>query len=136
MTDILFNVQEAMLGALSASADVQALLGSPVRVYDHVPDDAVFPYVAFGPANVTPYDNLTDVGFEQVITLNIWSRYRGGKETRDIFQSIYDTLHRASLTIDGQTFVSCDFHSADFSLDSDGLTYFCAARFSLVTQSQ
>jgi hypothetical protein len=135
MSDILFSVQQAVLSALAANAGVQAVLGATPPLYDHVPQNAAFPYVVFGPVHVVPNDTKRDIGFEQILTLNIWSRYRGGKETRDIFQAVYDTLHRAALNISGQTFVSCEFHSADFSLDSDGLTYFAAARFSIITQN-
>ena len=135
MNDALFAAQQSVMNALSASTEVQAFLGSPARLYDHVPPSAVFPYVVYGPTHVTPHDTKTETGFEQVIVLNIWSRYRGGKDTRDIFQAIYDALHRATLSVTGQVFLSCEFHSADFSLDSDGLTYHAAARFSLLTQS-
>ena len=135
MSDALFSVQQAVIAALTASAEVQAVLGSPPRLYDHVPPGALFPYVVYGPVHVAPHDTKTEVGFEQIITLDIWSRYRGGRETRDIFQALYDTLHRASLSVSGQVFLSCEFHSADLSLDGDGLTYHAAARFSIITQS-
>ncbi len=134
MNDILFNVQQAVLETLSSSADIQALLGTPPRIYDHVPPGAAFPYVAVGPIHIVPDDAKTDKGFEQIATLNIFSRYRGGKETRAIFQAIYDALHRATLTVAGQAFTACDFHSADFSLEPDGLTYAAAARFSIATK--
>lgn len=134
MTDALFSVQQAVFAALSSSAEVQALLGPTPALFDHVPPNAAFPYVACGPVHLTPFDTLTETGFEQVLTLNIWSRYRGGKETRDIFQALYDTLHRASLSVAGLVFLSCEFHSADFGLDSDGLTYHAAVRFSITTQ--
>ena len=135
MTDALFAVQQSLFAALSASAEVQSLLGNPPALYDHVPPGAAFPFVVYGQTHVAPFDTKTETGFEQIVTLNIWSRYRGGKETRDIFQAIYDTLHRATLTVTGEVFLSCEFHSADFALDNDGLTYHAAARFSVVTQS-
>ncbi|MDD3371563.1 MAG: DUF3168 domain-containing protein, partial [Alphaproteobacteria bacterium] len=94
MSDVLLSVQQAVAQALAESAAVQAVLGASAEIYDHVPPDAAYPYIVFGPAHVTPYDTLTETGFEQVVTLNVWSRYRGGKETRDIFQAVYDTLHR------------------------------------------
>jgi hypothetical protein len=135
MTDALFAVQQAVFNALDASAEVQSLLGAPPQIYDHVPPGVTFPYVVYGQAHITPYDTKTETGFEQIITLNIWSRYRGSKETRAIFQALYDTLHRATLSVVGEVFLSCEFHSADFSLDMDGLTYHAAARFSIITQS-
>ncbi len=135
MNDALFATQQAVASALDASAEVQALLGDPPRLYDHVPPGAVFPYIVFGPVSLLPYDTKTEIGFEQIVTLNIWSRYRGGKECRDLFQAIYDTLHRATLTVTGEVFLSSEFHSADFGLDSDGLTSHAAARFTLITQT-
>ena len=135
MSDALFAVQQAVIAALDASTEVQAVLGSTPALYDHVPPGAVFPYVVYGQTHVVPHDTKTETGFEQIITFNIWSRYRGGKEARDIFQALYDTLHRASLSVSGQVFLSCEFHSADMALDSDGLTYHAAARFSIITQS-
>jgi hypothetical protein len=135
MTDILFNTQQAVHAALSQSASVQAVLGPAPRLYDHAPSDATFPYVVFGPLSVAPNDAKNATGFEQILTFNIWSRYRGGKETRETFHALYDTLHRSALTIEAQTFVSCEFHSADFDLDPDGLTYHAAVRFTVLTQS-
>ncbi len=134
MTNALFSVQQAVMGALASSPSVQGLLGTPPSLYDHVPSGAAFPYVVYGATHVLPYDTKTESGFEQIITLDIWSRYRGTKETRDIFQSLYDTLHRANLSVAGQVFLSCEFHSADLLLESDGLTSHGAARFSVVTQ--
>jgi len=32
----------------------------------------------------------------------VWSRYRGSKEAKDILQTLYDTLHRASLSVSGE----------------------------------
>ncbi|HEU0118813.1 MAG TPA: DUF3168 domain-containing protein [Alphaproteobacteria bacterium] len=135
MTDALFSVQEAVLSALTASSEVQSVLGSPARVYDHVPVGAVFPYAVFGPLHIAPYDTKTEIGFEQIVTLNIWSRYRGAKEVKDIFQAIYDTLHRATLSVAGEVFLSCEFHSADIMPDSDGLTYQGEVRYAIITQT-
>jgi hypothetical protein len=135
MNDALFATQQAVMSALAASAEIQSLLGDPAALYDHVPPGAVFPYVVYGPTHIVPYDTKTEIGFEQIISLTIWSRYRGGKETRAIFQALYDTLHRAVLTVAEQVFLSCEFHSADLAQDSDGLTTHAAVRFSILTQT-
>ncbi len=135
MTDILFNAQSAMFAALAANGTLQSLLGTPPRVYDHVPPGAVFPYTVFGAITVHPYDTKTETGFEQIITLDIWSRYRGSKEAKDILQACYDALHRAVLTVSSEIFLLAEFHSADLALESDGITYHAAARFSIITQA-
>lgn len=135
MSDALFAVQQAVAGLLAADTDVQSVLGVTPRIYDHVPPGAIFPYAAFGPIHVAPYDTKNETGFEHILTINIWSRYRGSKEVKDIFQAVYDALHRATLSVAGQVFLSCEFHSADLAPEGDGLTYQAAIRFSVVTQS-
>jgi hypothetical protein len=135
MTDALFNAQTALYTALAANGAIQTLLGSPPRLYDHVPPGATFPYMAFGAISVHPYDTKTETGFEQIVTLDIWSRYRGSKEAKDILQAAYDALHRATLSVSNEVFLLCEFHSADLVLESDGITYRAAARFSLITQT-
>lgn len=135
MTDLILSSQQAVVAALAADAAVQSLLGSsPVRLYDHVPPGAVFPYAVVGGTHVTPYDTHSEKGFEQVITLEIYSRYRGGKEAKDIFQAFYNVLHRAVLVISGGVFLSSQLHSVDFVLGDDGLTYHAAARFAVIVQ--
>lgn len=135
MSDALFAVQQALFNVLAASSEVQALLGNPPRLYDHVPPGAAFPYAVFGSVHALPYDTKTEIGFEHIVTINIWSRYRGSKEAKDILQAIYDTLHHASLTVSGQVFLSCEFHSVDLMPDNDGLTTHAAARYAVITQS-
>lgn len=135
MTDALFNAQGAVYNALAASGTIQSLLGSTPRIYDHVPPGAVFPYMVFGPISVQPYDTKTEIGFEQIVTLDIWSRYRGSKEAKDITQAAYDALHRATLTVSSEVFLLSEFHSAELLLENDGITYRAAARFSIITQT-
>jgi hypothetical protein len=135
MTDALFNAQNALYTALAASGTIQSLLGSPPRVYDHVPPGAAFPYIAFGAISVQPYDTKTETGFEQIVTLDIFSRYRGSKEAKDITQATHDALHRAALSVSSEVFLLSEFHSADLVLEGDGITYRAAARFTLITQT-
>ena len=135
MTDALFNAQQALYAALAASGAIQSLLGATPSIYDHVPPGAAFPYMTFGAISVQPYDTKTETGFEQIVTLDIWSRYRGSKEAKDILQAAYDALHRATLVISSEVFLLSEFHSADLMLESDGITYRGAARFSIVTQT-
>ena len=135
MTDAFFNVQTAVFSALAASTEVQGLLGNPPAIYDHVPPGAAFPYATFGGVTAIPYDTKTETGVEQVVTLNIWSRYRGAMEAKDIMQATYDALHRANLSVTGQVFLSCEFHSGDVLLLDDGLTTHATARYTVITQS-
>lgn len=135
MSDALYATQQALASVLSSSTVVQNLLGNPARLYDHMPASATFPFVVFGAAHCTSYDSQFETGFETVVTLHIWSRYRGSKEVQDVAQAIYDNLHRASLSVAGQVFISCEFQSADVLPDSDGQSFQGIVRYSVLTQS-
>lgn len=132
MTGLVFKAQEAVYAALVSDVGVRALLGTPPRVYDHVQDDAAFPYIAFGVAHVAPDDSKLDSAFEHTLTLDIFSRYRGAKEAKEILQAVYAALHRAALSASGASFPLCEFHSAEIAPLDDGLTTHIAARFKVV----
>jgi Protein of unknown function (DUF3168) len=121
--------------ALAASGEVQALLGDPPRLYDHVPPNVTFPYAVFGAIVAKPYDDKDRTGFLQTVTLDIWSRYRGTKEVKDIMQAAYDALHRASLSVSDEVFLSCEFAGAELAPEADGLTAGGRAHFNVITQS-
>lgn len=134
MTTSLFAVQEAVYGALISSPALQALIGVPARIYDVVPPAANFPYVTLGDVMVKAYDTKDQTGFEQSLTLHVWSRYRGRKELKQIIQTMYDVLHNATLTVTGANVVSCQFQSASTAQENDGLTLHGVLRYRVVVQ--
>lgn len=134
MTASLFAVQEAVYGALSSNASLQALIGAPTRLYDVVPPAAVFPYVTLGDITLRDFDTKDATGFEQSVILHFWSRYRGRKEMKQMMQAVYDALHQSALTVTGASFVSCQFHSASTQQENDGLTFHGIMRFRIVVQ--
>ncbi len=136
MTTSLFSVQEAVYGALTSSVDVQELLGNPARIYDVAPPAANYPYVTLGDVVVKEYDTKDQTGFEQWLTLHVWSRYRGRKELKRIIQAIYDVLHRAPLTVTGANGVSCQFVSASTAQENDGLTLHGILRYRIIVQHE
>ena len=123
MSDALWSVQDAVHDALAGSAEVQALLGNPARIFDHVPPGASFPYLTLGTTEAVANDTKDGTGMKQTITMVVWSRYRGRKEVKDILKAVYDTLHNQSLNVAGQSFASARFESAAADIDNDGVTY-------------
>ena len=134
MTSSLFAAQETVYTRLAADATLKTLIGNPVRLYDVVPPSSAYPYVTLGDALVRELDTKDGTGFVQELVFEAWSRYRGRKELKNIMQAIYDSLHRASLTVSGCTFVDCRFLAAATRLDDDGLTLHGTLRFRLLVQ--
>lgn len=134
MTSSLFAVQEAVYAALNTNSTLQNLIGNPARLYDVVPPAAIFPYVTLGDVTIREFDTKDQSGFEQVVVLHAWSRYRGRKELKQIMQAMYDALHYANVTVTNANVVVSQFQSASTVQENDGLTLHGVMRFRIVVQ--
>jgi Protein of unknown function (DUF3168) len=119
---------------LAGDTTVQALLGNPARVFDHVPQGSPFPYLAIGSVSAIPFDTKTEAGLDQNLTIHSWSRYRGLKETKDIMAAVFAVLDGQSLAVTGHTLVLLRFEFATTFVDDDGLTRHGVQRFRALTQ--
>lgn len=123
----IWNIQAALYSALSGNISA--------TVYDHVPENSAFPYVVIGEDLANEWDTDTEQGFETVLTLHYWSRYRGKKEIKQLMGEVYGLLHRTDLTITGQYTVSLMWESSEILLDADGLTYHGIEDYRLISES-
>lgn len=121
-----WDLQVAIFAQLQASASLLALVSA---VYDHTPENAVFPYVVIGDGVASKDDADDTVGASHLVDVHTWSRYRGKKETRLIQQEIHEALHRSTLTVANAVFVDCTCELEETFLDDDGLTRHGVQRF-------
>ena len=133
--DSQWPLQAAIHTALTGDATLQGLIGNPARVYDHVPQDSVFPYVKIGDDTLVAFDTKTEEGAEATLTIHTWSRYRGKKETLDIMKAIGDVLDNASLSVVGHTLVLLLQEFQQTLEDPDGFTKHGVQRFRALTQA-
>lgn len=118
-------IQTAVYGALNADS---TLLAAVTGVYDDVPQAidpgaaANFPYITIGEDTHAEWDTDTSLGDDATITIHVWSRGRGRKETKDIQALIYGLLHRANLAVTGYNLVGVDWIQSQSFMDADGLT--------------
>lgn len=118
-------IQVAIYQTLASDSTLMALV---TGVYDTAPQAldagaaANFPYVTIGEDTHVEWDTDTELGADVTVTIHVWSRDRGRKETKTIQGLIYGLLHRASLSISGYNLVGVDWLQSDSFLDTDGLT--------------
>lgn len=93
-------IQAVVFAALTADSAFMTLIGS--RLYDHVPDNKVFPYVTLGESFASPYRTHSRPGEASLFRLHVWSRAKGFKEGQLIAEAIRPLL-------DGQHFETADF---------------------------
>ena len=133
--DSQWALQQAVFTALSGDSAVQALVGNPARVYDHVPQDTTFPYVAMGEVAAADWDTKSEDGMDQTFMVHTWSRYRGMSEAKRIMGAVVDALDKVALSVTGHDLVQLRFEFSDTFLDEDGLTRHGVQRFRALTEA-
>ncbi|MEQ1887566.1 MAG: DUF3168 domain-containing protein [Alphaproteobacteria bacterium] len=112
-------------------ARLDTLLAEPV--YDHVPQNAPFPYVVVGDAAVSAWGAGDLSGEQHALSIHIWSRYQGRKEMKQIMSSIMAALDGVALSLSGHQLVDLRFVFADEFPDPDGVSRHGLVRFRAVT---
>jgi hypothetical protein len=121
-----YSFQQAVYQLLSSDSTLLALVDA---VYDRPPQGSPFPYITLGDMAISDWSTKTSTGTEILLTIYIWSRSGGRKETADISDRVYRLLHQASVSVSGQALVQIRYLSSDIQLDDDGITYQGMMRF-------
>lgn len=136
-----FALQTAIFDRLKNYADLAALLANDPRpnisgaaVFDHVPQNAAFPYVVIGDTTTNEWDTDDSLGGDHTATIHAWSEDRGREEAKKIQAEIYNALHRHDLQVAGAVVVTCEFEYAETIVDTDGLTRQGITRFRILTE--
>ena len=124
MSDYAVALQTAVYNALTGSTPLTNVAG----VYDFVPEGSSFPYVKIGDQTMVDDGTKTKQGSDFTLIIHTFSRYRGGKEIKEIMSLVYDILHESSLTVSG-AMNNMRFEFSDIIKESDGLTTHGVQRF-------
>ena len=125
-------LQKSLFNALKASQPLQALLGPDIAVYDTPPAHAPFPYLTLGTTRMRAYDGI-DHGVEHDFSINIYSRYAGRREIKQIIDATYETLHDAEFNLIDHCLASLRFVFADAFQRTDINAYQGLIRFRALT---
>ena len=109
-------LQVAVLAVLDADAELTGLVQG---VFDWVKEGQAYPYIVIGEAIETP-DNAHDShGSNTVITLHVWSKYRGYAQALTIAARLRALLEHRPLTIAGHRHVATYFVSQQTLTDPE-----------------
>lgn len=130
----LVALQTALASALANAASIQALVGDPARVYDHVPQDATFPYIEIGDVEASADNDKDTNRIVAQVQINVWTgdEYAGRGSALQIMDAIYGVLHRAALSISGNAHVLTRFVGAETGRGDDGTVYGGIALYDIV----
>lgn len=127
---------------MQAQIDIQAMIYSALNgnisapVYDDVPQDfAPFPFVVIGDDTFNEDSTDTKSGFNASITIHVWSRDAGYKQTKELQAEIYALLHRQPLDTGNNNYgvAGVTFDYSNTMLESDSITRHGIIRFTLYT---
>ena len=133
MTSPGWDLQTAAYAALVADSALLALLGGE-GLYDHVPQNAAFPYVVIDQMQVRDWSTGTERGSEHVLMLHVWSRYEGKHEAYEIADAVREVLDDAELSLGDHRLINLTHQYSDLKRDPDGETYHGVMRFRAVTE--
>jgi len=126
-------IQIAVFNALDGSSELDSLLASHVTesrsaIYGVKPqpadtgDNSLFPYVTIGEDNVNDWSTDTASGAQALVNVHVWSRANGWRESKQISGAVYNTLHRAELTVPDHEFINSEWQQDQNIRDADGQT--------------
>ncbi|MGE3918018.1 MAG: DUF3168 domain-containing protein [Hyphomicrobiaceae bacterium] len=128
-------MQKAIFQALAEDTGVIAMLGAP-RIYDDVPQKASFPYLTLGQTAVRDWSTGSEDGDEHILTLHVWSRAEGRRETHELMGALRAALHERSLSLEGHRLVNLRHELSEARREADGDTYHGIVRLRAVTEPE
>jgi Protein of unknown function (DUF3168) len=126
-------LQRGVYQALAGSIDLTTLLGG-VRVYDHAPQSAPYPFITLGQSAVRDWSTGTEYGAEHNLTLHVWSRSGGKQQVLKILEAIRAVLHDQPLALADHHLVNLRHEFSEARLDPDGDTFHGVVRYRAVTE--
>lgn len=97
MSDLRTALTETVSAQLQAHAGLQALLGTPLRLYEQRPAMATFPFMTLGESEQRDISAKGVQVESHVCAFHVWSRQRSGREVRQVLAQLREALHDATL---------------------------------------
>jgi len=101
-TSAISAVQTAIYSTLHGDSTLLALV---TGIFNDVPEGQLYPYIQIGTATEKPWDTFggasTGIGWDDTVTVHVWSRYQGDSEALAILNRVVTLLNHVSLTVTG-----------------------------------
>jgi len=127
-------LQQAVYQSLSADENIKDIVDDPPRIFDSVPRGAAFPYIVIGDDKETDFSTATERGSEHLLTVHIWSRAPGLKQSRVAANAVVAALDGAAPAVAGFTLIDLRWQATDTTRESDGETIHTELRFRAVLE--
>ncbi|MBM6581380.1 DUF3168 domain-containing protein [Microvirga sp. BT689] len=106
MTSPVLALRRAILDAASADAELRALMGGVLRLYDEPPRGSEPVYALFGNVKAEDWSTDLDRGHVQNLDLVVWSEKGGARKGLMVADRLFAILDDAPLALDGHRLVN------------------------------
>lgn len=128
-----WGLQKGIYETLSQNPSITGLLGG-TNIYDDAPQNANYPYLTFGESIARDWSTGSEEGLEHILTLHVWSRAGGKKQTHEIIEAIRQALQGGAVPVDEHHLVNLRHEFSEARQDPDGETYHGIVRYRAVTE--
>ena len=125
------NSQTAIYSKLNDDSTLDGIVGN-YKIFDDVPQGTSYPYVVIGEETAIDAGAKDTDAQEFTLTIHIWSRYKGRKQTKEIAERIYTILHNVAISVTGASLVQIRHEFERTLLENDGITRHGVMRFRAV----
>jgi hypothetical protein len=132
-TSASYALRAALITLTKADATLATILGGTVQMYDHVPEDAVIPYIEYR-SSARTWDTTTDRGDEFDVSINVWSHAEGSKQCEDVMRRIDEIWRAAAPSLTDHRLVNLERQFQDIIREEGGQTYHGFQRWRAVTE--
>lgn len=123
----LNDIQSAIFVALTGDT---TLMNAITGIFDFVPQNQSFPYIAFGLRTEMRLDTMGTWGKDATFEMKIWTQAKGFNQAQDILNKMNTVIgNYPSLVVSGWTIVCCRCENAVCIEDPDGITKQISARY-------
>ncbi|MEV4672166.1 DUF3168 domain-containing protein [Actinomadura sp. NPDC049382] len=124
-------IQEAVYDVLTGDATLTGLIEG---VFDEIPEGTPYPYVVIGEALEQPDNSHDRFGRQTVLTLHVWTDYRGFSKATEITSRLVSLLDHQPLTIPGHHHVSTRYEFSQTLRDPEPHVRHIPIRFRVITE--
>ena len=117
-----FDLQSAIFSTLSGDSSLDSKIGDN-KIFDTVaPQDTTYPYVVIGTETSREVNTKDSSGRVYNVDIDVWSQYRGQKETKEIMEILISLLDNTTISVAGATSIVSQVVNAVTLVEGDGIT--------------
>jgi hypothetical protein len=106
MTSPVLALRRAIIDAAAADAELRALMGGLLRLYDEPPRAAEPVYAVFGDVKAADWSTDHDRGHEQILSIVVWSERGGARAALSVAERLCAILDDAPLAPEAHNLIN------------------------------